>query len=353
MLSKNYISIEFGERNIKFVTAAYSNKQVKVTHLFSLVMPEGVYEGGKLKDPQKLENELKSFLRLHNIKNHAAIISLNNVSFITREVLLPESKPEELASMVQYEIQQLMPVEISQYVLQFKNLESVNDAGITKQRLMVAALLKQQVEMYLDLVKNLGLKPIALDMGFNGVSQMLDKASRINDDPELDDRTVALLDIGDSYITVSVLKEGSHRFSRTVDNGSHDITITIADALGVSSAEAEIIKYKLSNFNEADEDALKDNMVEDAVRMIIDTWIFKIRRVFQFYESRNAGKRVEAVYMYGGGSNQGGLAPYFEKAFDIPTAQIHSISSIALPEGTDQNQISFYLNTIGAVVGHR
>lgn len=65
---------------------------------------------------EKLQQDIHSLLTAEKIKVKRAICTIESSSIITREIILPHAKPKELKNLVQFEIQQYLPIMMEEYL---------------------------------------------------------------------------------------------------------------------------------------------------------------------------------------------------------------------------------------------
>ncbi len=120
-----------------------------------------------------------------------------------------------------------------------KPADKAKDAGSSqKQRVLVAAARKQLVDDFVQGAKAAGLVADCIVPGLIGPVNAFEKAM-----PEaFEKEAVALVDIGFRSSSICLLLEGELILSRVVAIGGDRLTSGLAEALGISYAEAEGIK---------------------------------------------------------------------------------------------------------------
>jgi type IV pilus assembly protein PilM len=345
-LGKSYISIDFGAQNIKMAVGSLINNSFLIQKLEAINTPQDCYVDGKIIDQEKLVIALRSLIAKCTLKTRDASITLNSTNIITREIILPVTNSKEMDSMILYEIGQQLPIEMDQYVVEYRLIEEFVEDNVKKNRVFVAAVPKIIVESFYSLIKSLNLNPVSMNIHTNALSRLITEKSSINDNINISDDLVAILDFGCKSINISILSKGKLAFSRTISHGSKDLDTAIATDFKVSLEEAEKIKQRF-NLMEAKEDV---NGEYQAAARVINRWIQDIQRVFQFYESRSS-KKISSLYIYGGASGLKGLPEYMKESMKLPVEHICGISSIKLQNINDPGDIDIknYLNAIGAI----
>lgn len=354
-MAKKFISIDLGAKNIKLVIGSEKNGIYAIDKMDMIPTPSDAYSDGKLLDSDTITKTVQSIILENGINQKNVSLTINSTTIITREISLPAARSEDLDNMVQYEIGQYLPIEMNQYVVEYKLIEEYVEDNVKKNKIFIAAVPKHLVDSYYNFIKQLNLYPYAMDIHSNAVSKLFTGKIRINDGHTASDKNIAVLDIGCKSINVSLISKGKLKFNRLINQGSSDIDMNIANVFNIPFEEAEKRKLNGSILRLIGEVNESDNMLFEAAKNVVDFWVQDIQRIFQFFESRNTNSRIEEVYLYGGGANLKGLSEYMKAAMNMPVDSIISLSSIKLPKAQDASKvdIKFYLNAIGAIAKSR
>lgn len=324
MFSKKYLSLEWGSQNIKLVTAFRKNQQVCIEKAVLLALPDELYEEGRFSNLGQAAELIQDGLNRHQIKCRQAVVSLNSPGIIFRELVVPAVKDRELRAMVDYELQRFLPAESGSYVSQHRAIEKVEEEGAAKLKVQVAAMPRTVVADSYELLKLLKLKPERLDISTNGFGNLLRPGAVINESKVIGEETLAFLDIGHRYTTISIFAGGMLRLTRLLEGGGRELPET------------------QNNRNLGAED----------ITPVLESWGAKILRIIQFYENRNK-PGISAAYIYGGTSCRQGVSEGLSEHLNIPVVEISSLSTLTVPEVGIEEKLCFFLNTAGALAANR
>lgn len=283
--------------------------------------PKNSYYNGIISNIEKLRESIIFNLEKINIKTNLAICTMESSSIITREFILPTIKKSEFYPMVKYEMKQYLPMVLNEYLLQYKILEETIENNVKKARILVSVLPKFMVQTYYELLSKLKLKPLALDMNSNAISKLFTQGLIINDEKFNFKKTAAVIDMGHSHMNINIISKGIPQFNRIIATDSRSIYYDLSPTKTIS---------KIGNN--------------------IDDWIFKIQKVFQYYNSRTSGNRIDKIYFYGGRSKLSGLDIYFSNAFNIPSIKINTVNFINASKKSGISTLEDYLNGAGAII---
>ncbi|MFZ5353579.1 MAG: type IV pilus assembly protein PilM [Bacillota bacterium] len=349
MAKSEVLSLDIGSKNIKLVIGKQLPSSVTVSAAFVFPAPANSIQDGKLLDMQAVAGCIKKVIEENKIKTKKAVLTIESTSIIRRELELPVVKESEMESMVRFEIEQYLPIMLSEYVVEYKILEEFMADNIKKCKILVAAISKAMVEEYLQLLRSLDLTPVVMDMHSNAVSKLFGSKQQINSEAYNLDKTAAIFDMGADFINLTIVAKGVTKFSRLVTMGGNDIDVNIANTFNLNTAHAEEKKIIEGNLGYDRESSSADAILNDTIRGSIDRCLEEIQRMFQYYTSRDTGNRIDEIYIYGGSSNLTGLEEYIRFVMTMPVHKIKSMSSVKLskPEGA---QLEYCLNAIGAIL---
>lgn len=350
MAEKDLLSIDIGTYNIKIAAGRLQANNIVIDHAFMLPTPAHSYQDGKIIDPDMLKKAIANALESKKIKAKKAIFTVESTAIIRREIILPAVKPEELDTMVIYEVEQYLPIMLSEYVVEYTILEEFTEEGVEKYKILVAALPKTMAEDFLYLAKELKLAPLALDINSNSISKLFSIKNQVNNISNNLDKTIAFLDMGYNTINVVILTRGINRFSRMINLGGYDIDMNIANSFSMDTKQAENLKLREGGLNAQNTSGASDAMINEMIKVSVDGWIQEMQRLFQYYTSRSSENRIDEIYLYGGSSRLDGLPEYIKMTLNIPTYKINAISTVKVNRTAQNPQLEYYLNAIGAII---
>ena len=347
---KSIISIDIGSSKIKIVVGKYANSMIYIKETISIKTPEGSLIDGKLVFAEGrvdiLRQSIVQALSENKIRYKDAIFTIQSTSIIRREVEVPNVKPHEMEGMIRYEIEQYLPIDLNEYIVEYKMPDEKKD---TKTKILIAAIPKTIAEDYLSIIKSMDLVPSALDINSNSISKLFGFKQQINLTEYSLDKTVAFLDMGCSNINICILAKGLFQFSRLIPTGGSELTFAIAEAFKITLQKAEskkVLEANLSIF----ETSTEDEVLNEVIRNIVFRWTEEIQRVFQFYKTRNFNNNIDEIYLYGGTSNLKGITEYIANVTNMPAKQIKNLSSVMLGKHIKGLDLEYYLNSIGAII---
>ncbi|HCW53496.1 MAG TPA: pilus assembly protein PilM, partial [Clostridium sp.] len=156
---RKVVVFDIGSKSIKIAQGMYYKKNITIDKLLKVETPQGVIKDGDIVNKGLLVNKLKNILVENSIKADYGICTNNSSSIINREITIPKVENDEIETVVRFEIQQYLPINLDDYVIQTSILEETED---NKLDVRVIAYPEKMARSYYDILKELNLKPYAL-----------------------------------------------------------------------------------------------------------------------------------------------------------------------------------------------
>ncbi len=361
------LSIEISNSLIRICEMDYKKKNPRVYRQAMVPTPPGAISDGYLNGIDELRTAIKRALNDNQMKTKDVIFTIASSKIVNREVMLPAvKKPSMLGTMIRNNLNEYFPIDLSNYEIAHQVLEVMSEgAEAGKYRTMIMAAEKTLVEGYDRLANLCGLRLVSLDYAGNSMFQAIkneDTAARI-----------MLLKIEETQTMVSIVKNKSLMLQRTINyglaEGINEVTKQAVfnadnyDAAWELLKNKTCIKFNVSeaaqrnakntdlstdietrDFDESQE--IREAKIE--VTKSLDPLISAIRRVTEFYASRNAGEEVDRIIITGFGGAMSGLAKLLTNELGIKTQVLNRMEGVGYLVTSGDAKIYNFVSCIGA-----
>ena len=341
---RKVVAFDMGSSVIKIVEGMYYKDELTIDKYITLKTPKDAIIDGEIKKSEELFLKLEQVMKENGIKAKYAICTNNSTLIINREILIPKVEEEEMDTVVRYEIQQYLPINLEDYILQVTILDEEETNLSKKINVRVIAYPDKIARGYYNLITKLNLKPYALDVNYNAINKFINCIDRNNEYEYNPKDSVAFIDMGASFIDVNIYKNGNLDFTRIIKAGGNDLDEMLVERNLVSSDEVDGFKVRKIDLEEPFEP------INIYVRETIDDWIEKIEKIIQFYKNKNMGDEVSSIVIFGGSSKLKGIDEYMTTKLGIKTKRKNGISKIAFKSSDDGKSIDDFINVIGSVI---
>lgn len=353
-LGKLLLSIDIGQYTTKLVWGrTIKPAVVEVKRILSFPTPAGSVEKGRIVNIDALARQIDSIVKVEKTKAAFVFCTMENAEIITREILLPTAAENDMEDMLEYEVQQYMPVDLGNYIIQSKMLDTFSQSDISKTRFLSTAVPKDLVQSYYELMQKVNLKASVLDIQSNAIDKLVQ--SELVAAPESvfpAEASIAVVDIGYSHINAVLMENGQYQFNRYIDQGAVNIDRSLMSVFDYTEGEVSEKKRNTIDLNsvasilpDASDSLDQITMREiNVVKNIVDNWSDELERVFRYYASRRTNKTVQKIYIHGGAAQIKGIEDYLSKVLGIPVQRINTLNCVRTQDNTE---VTPYLNAIG------
>ena len=348
-VNRKVVSFDIGSEFTKIVIGKYYNGKLEIEYMDIIETPEEVVLDGNLVNMPILTNFLKKHLSEKNIKVKDGICTNNSTLAINREIVIPAVEDNEMDTLVKYEIQQYLPINMDDYIIQYNVLETFKLEDQEKFKTLVVTYPEKMASNYYKLLSEINLKPLALDITYNSLNKLINYSNKINNSSKEIKEGIVFIDMGANSLDVNIYKNGKLEFTRIIKSGGSNIDVLLSKEIKVSVRDAEIEKKNKGYLVEAVSEGSQD-LVNVIVKEVVDEWLSELERIIQFYKNKKVGNTIEKIYLYGGSSNIRGIEKYMYSKFDIETERVSTINNVDLKLNLAAESIDRYLNAIGAII---
>jgi type IV pilus assembly protein PilM len=238
------LSIDLGGRTTKAVHLQRRGDQLVLSRFVLLDAP--IYEKNLSAD--LLAEHLKTVCQALASKTKLVTLAIGVQDSLVRHADLPLMPVGDMRQVLKNNTKNYLQQDLPGYLFDCsiippravpKGAEKGKGGGIPpKHRVLVAGARKQLVDDMQTAIRNTGMVPDHIVPGLIGPVNAFESAM-----PEIFNKeVVALVDIGFKNTSICLLQEGELILSRVVAIGGDKLTTGLAEALGISYAEAEGIK---------------------------------------------------------------------------------------------------------------
>ena len=308
------LSIEIGVDVTHVLEMDYRVKNPKVYRSFSFQTPVGVVGEAGVRKSEEFRTALHKLLDANKIKTRKTLFVVNSGKIASREVLIPMIKENRIKDFLNTNSADFFPVDLSRYQLVYRNEGVVQQDTVKKRKLYVFAVPGDLVQSYEELADFCSLELTALDYVGNSIFQMMHKAVGNN--------ICCSVKLDNNATMITIINQGMVVLQRTVFYGFEEVEKVVVDS-GLFPKEQypaamDILQQTdcLDANQAAPEDAVNAMRAEavEALRPMIGN----IRRVLDYYQSRNNGAEVKECFLIGNGAYIKGLDRLMSMELNLP-----------------------------------
>lgn len=308
------VAIDLGSRTTKAVSLQRKGDHFNLLRYTLQDAP--IYE--KSISPDLLSEHLRAIVQALDAKTKPIILSLGVADSILRNAELPIMAVPEMRLVLKYNTKNYLQQELPDYVFdcEIPPTKQAPPPDSKKVKVWVGGAKNQLLNDLQTAAKQAGLIADQVVLSVLGPVNAFEAA-----DPEaFSKEVIALVDIGFKNSTINILSEGELVLSRVVGIGGDKLTTGLAEAIGVSYAEAEGIKVGMPQ------------EVESSLQPLLSPLGRELRASIDFFEHQQ-DKTVSQVYMSGGAARSDFIMQVLQAELMVPCRSWNPTTTlnIALP----------------------
>jgi type IV pilus assembly protein PilM len=304
------VGLDIGSSTIKVVELKRKGKKAPEYQLAALgsleLTPEAIVDDTII-DSGAVVDGIRSILVEQGIKSQHTGVALSGNSVIIKKITLPAMSEEELDETIHWEAEQYVPFDIRDVNIDYHIVRRPGEALGGEMDVLLVAAKKDKITDYTGVISQAGKIPAFVDVG----SFALYNAFEVNYPEELDG-TLALINIGASLTSVTVLRRGVPGFWRDIPLAGDKYNEAIRKELSLSFEQA---------------DALKKGQAVDGVSAAASLPLIngvsqriaaEIQKTLDFYHDSAGEGRIEKIFLSGGSAKIAGFDQILSERFRVP-----------------------------------
>jgi type IV pilus assembly protein PilM len=286
--------------------------------------------------PDKIKEALGDLLREANITARDVGIAIPLSSSLTSLVEMPDLGEKRMAEMIPIEARRYIPVAISEVTLDWwiipkedaglhspgerpeseKPKDDKNDKSVKKVNVLLVAILNDALEKNRTIVQELDLvDPVYEIELFSTTRSSLDQGIE----------PVMILDMGAGSTKLYLVEHGIIKDSHIINRGSQDITLSIAESLGMAVEKAEEAKRTIGLSTDP-----AHRQVSDSISFTLDYVFTEANQMLLSYEKKY-NRTISKVVLCGGGAVMRGFAEAAKVHFQASVVAADPFSKTVAP----------------------
>lgn len=214
-MDKSLIGIEIGHKNIKIIYGIKRKKLFEINLYQVIPLEDKTIEDGNLLDSKILTEIISKFIRSNEIKTKNVVLNIQSTLIITRRVVIPKIKNDELEKLIAFQKQEYFPINISDYRIDYK----INIQNQDNYEIMLIAVPNSFINTYIDLFKSLNLNILNIDINSNSLVELFKSKEIRLKSKEIrlkSKQVIAVVDIGYKTTDLTIIDGERILFSRII-----------------------------------------------------------------------------------------------------------------------------------------
>lgn len=302
------LGVDISSTAVKLLELKQVEDNFRVESFAIVPLSEGTIVDNVIKKPEAITEAVERAVKQSGTKLKSAAIAVPDPSVITKVIQLDAALTnEDMEALITSEADKYIPYGLDDICLDFEVIGPSPKNAKTVDVLLVASH-KENVEGRVDAVTTAGLDVEIVDAetyALERACSLLLKKLAHHGDKQL----VAIVDIGATTTSFTVLQNQSAVFSRTEVFGGQQLTREIQQRYSLSWEEANLAQRK---------GGLPDDYYSEVLNSFKEMTVINVRRCLQLFYSASQHLDIEQIFLAGGGASTISLAEYMEQQLSLP-----------------------------------
>jgi type IV pilus assembly protein PilM len=284
------IGIDVSSTAVKLLELSGSGSKYKVESYAVEPLPANSVVEKNITDVEAVGDSIRRALKRAGTKNKFSALAVAGSAVITKVITMPANiSEEEMASQIELEADQYIPYALDEVNLDFEVI-GPSEADPERVEVLLAASRSENVDVRVAAVDIAGLtckivdvEAFALENAFSVIARDLPTGGM--------GETVALVDIGATMTSLSVLSDNKIVYAREQAFGGKQLTEEIQRRYGLTYEEAGLAKRQ---------GGLPENYIPEVLEPFKESMAQQVNRSLQFFYSSSQVGQVDRIVMAGG-----------------------------------------------------
>jgi type IV pilus assembly protein PilM len=323
-MARRLIGLDVGT-NAVTVAEVSAGEPPRLELFAQVALPRDAMREGEVADEGAVAEAVARLRAEVGLKKTPVRVGVASPRVIVRQVDMPLMSRDELASALQFQAGDLIPIPIEDAVLDFAILGSSNngEGGEQTMRVLLAAAQANTVTRLVSAVEAGGLPVAAVDLQALALTRALSRHARAYAPAPAGAGGIAVADsggaegivsFGGGVTAITVHEGGVPRFVRVLGTGGRELTDAIAAELNIPAETAEALKRQLATGAGDELVARARTAIERPLAVLLD----EVRSSIDYYRNQPGANRLSRVIATGGSSQLPGLPERMSALVGVP-----------------------------------
>lgn len=323
------LGLDISSTSVKLLELSRSGNSYKVESYGVRPLPPNAVVEKNIAEIEAVSEALEKVVTQARSKTKKSAVAVAGSAVITKIIEMQAGlKDNELENEIRAQADQYIPYPLDEVSIDFEVLGEVPN-NPNQVEVLLAACRSENVEVREECLKEAGLEPYIVDVEAYCMERAFSMIA-----PQLeggDDSTVAVVDIGATMTTLSVLHNGQTIYTREQLFGGKQLTEEIQRRYGLSNEEAGLAKKQ---------GGLPDDYESEVLQPFKEAVVQQVSRSLQFFFSSSQYNEVDYIVLAGGVASMDGLSELVQEKLGTPTTVANPFANMSVASKVDSVALS-------------
>ncbi|TNC82299.1 MAG: pilus assembly protein PilM [Oleiphilus sp.] len=324
------LGVDISSSSVKLLELSKSGDKYRVESYAVEPLPANSVVEKNITDAEAVGEIVKKVVGKSRTGVRLASVAVAGSAVITKTIQMSANLSEqELEDQISVEADQYIPYPLDEVAIDFEVLGE-SETNSEQVDVLLAACRKENVELREDALEIGGLTTRVVDVEAYAIERAFTLLQSQVDDAE-DELTVAIVDIGSTMTTLSVLADAKTIYTREQLFGGKQLTEEIQRRYGLSVEEAGLAKKQ---------GGLPDDYEREVLEPFKEAVVQQVARSLQFFFSSSQYNEVDCVILAGGVASTPNIAELVQDKVGIQTTVANPFAEMTLGPKVNASALS-------------
>jgi len=313
------LGLDVSSTTVKLLELSYSGDRYRVESYAVSSLPQDAVIEKNVNDVDGVANAIRTVVAQSRtkLKNVAAAVAGSSV--ITKMIDMPEGLSEDdMETQLTLEADQYIPYPLEEVAIDFE-IQGPSPERDNQVEVLLAACRRETIDARVEAIESAELSSKIMDVEAYAMERAF---FLLQNQLALDaDSTVAVVDIGATMTTLSVLNNAQTIYTREQLFGGKQLTDEIMRRYGLPLEEAGLAKKQ---------GGLPDDYEPEVLEPFKDAVVQQVARSLQFFFSSSQYNDVDQIILAGGVASMEGLEELVQEKLGTPTAVANPFADMSI-----------------------
>jgi len=313
------LGLDVSSTTVKLLELSYSGDRYRVESYAVSSLPQDAVIEKNVNDVDGVANAIRTVVAQSRtkLKNVAAAVAGSSV--ITKMIDMPEGLSEDdMETQLTLEADQYIPYPLEEVAIDFE-IQGPSPERDNQVEVLLAACRRETIDARVEAIESAELSSKIMDVEAYAMERAF---FLLQNQLSLDaDSTVAVVDIGATMTTLSVLNNAQTIYTREQLFGGKQLTDEIMRRYGLPLEEAGLAKKQ---------GGLPDDYEPEVLEPFKDAVVQQVARSLQFFFSSSQYNDVDQIILAGGVASMEGLEELVQEKLGTPTAVANPFADMSI-----------------------
>ena len=302
------LGLDISSSSVKLLEISQNGGQYRVESYAVASLPPNAVIEKNITEMEAVAEAIAQAYRQSKSKLKNAAVAVAGSAVITKLIEMPAGlNDDSMETQITLEADQYIPYPLDEVAIDFE-VQGESEKNPDQVDVLLAACRRENVDLRVDALEMAELTTRVVDVEAYAIERAFELIRpQLNCD---DDSAVAIVDIGSTMTTLSVLVDGETVYTREQLFGGRQLTEEIQRRYGLSLEEAGLAKKQ---------GGLPDDYEPELLEPFKDAVVQQVTRSLQFFFSSSQYNDVDHIVLAGGVASMSGLAELVERELGTPT----------------------------------